>query len=1030
MKTGICESRLGATLVVCASLAGVPMAFAQQSALGGRVVDQSDGNPLEAAQVLLTGTNQVETTNREGRFLFRSVNPGIQQVRVLRVGYRPATQTVTVAKGETAALTFSLVPAAVQLDELVTTATGLQRKLEVANATSTIDVARVAEEAPITEFTNLISGRAAGVQVLKSGGTTGTGTRIRIRGSNSISLSNEPLYYIDGVRLESSSSSSTLDIGGFGAGDPRTSGPSRLNDLNPEEIETIEIVKGPAAATLYGIQASNGVVRITTKKGTSGAPKWNFFVEEGAVDDHNHYLLNFFGRDATAATGLDFDYFCTLQNELDGFCTQTSVQQYSPLENPSTRPLKAGLRQQYGANVSGGNDFMTYFLSGQYESEDGVFRLPRIEEDSIREALGSVPANQIRPNALERTSVRANLTAALSKKSDLAASLGYVSSDSRFVENDNSVLTITGSAETSTNPDTLMDGWYYTPAQLFAELATQAVERFTGGLTYNFRPLSWLTTRATVGYDIVNRNDIQFFPTGRVAPLDQNNDGVRSDNKFQISQTSVDLGATARYGISSSVAGKTSVGAQFFRDLSRGNLVTGRGLVPGSQTITGAASIEARDTTVESRSIGTFVEQEVSLRERLFLTGALRFDDNSAFGQNFNATVYPKVSASWLLSDEPFFHSGLVNTFRIRGAYGVAGQQPGTTDALRFFTPVAAKKAGVGGFGVTFGSLGNPDLKPERSREFELGFDAGLFNDRVSLEFTYYNKLTRDALLLKPITPSLGISESQFFNLGKVRNFGAELAIDTRLIDQKNFIWDMVLSGSLNRNRIIELGPGVDPFYVPGSFYQRQVAGFAAGGFWGQKVSFEDANGDGLITTGDGVTTFNEWSVDTALSFLGNALPTREASLNTSITLFNSRVRVGTQFDYRGGHIIDNSIENYRCYVGNCRGLVDRTAPLKEQALAQAAFGGFSSAVVFDEPGWFIKMRELSLTFFVPDRWARAMRAGRVSLTLAGRNLWTITDYSGVDPEVNAFGQDNFSTSDFESQPQVRYWTARLNLSF
>jgi TonB-dependent starch-binding outer membrane protein SusC len=1024
MIVGIRQSMVGPTLLLGWLWVGASHpAQAQQGAIGGQVVDAGDNAPLEAARVILTGTSQIETTNREGRFLFRNVAPGTHQVRVLRVGYKPATDTVSVAPSETAALTFSLTPAAIQLDELVTTATGMQRKLEVANATSTIDAARIAEEAPITEVTNLISGRAAGVQVLKSGGTTGTGTRIRIRGSNSISLSNEPLYYIDGVRLEAASSSSTLDIGGFGAGDSRTAGPSRLNDLNADDIESIEIVKGPAAATLYGIQASNGVVRITTKKGSSGAPKWNFFVEEGAVEDPNHYLLNFFGRDSTTATGPDFDYFCTLQSQLDGLCTQTAVQQYSPLENPSTRPLKAGLRQQYGANVSGGNDLMTYFLSAQYESEDGVFRLPLIEEDSIRRALGSVPSNQIRPNALERTSVRANLTTNLSKKSDLSASLGYVSSDSRFVENDNSVLTITGSGETSTNPDTLMSGWYFTPAQLFAELATQGVERFTGGLTYNFRPQTWLTTRATVGYDIVNRNDIQFFPTGQVAPVDQNNDGVRSDNKFQISQTSVDLGATARYSLSSSLTGKTSVGGQFFRDLSRGNLVTGRGLVPGSQTITGAGSVEARDTTVESRSIGSFVEQEINLRERLFVTGALRFDDNSAFGQNFNATIYPKVSASWLLSDEPFFHAGVINTLRLRGAYGVAGQQPGTTDALRFFTPVAAKKAGVGGFGVTFGSLGNADLKPERSREFELGFDAGLFDDRVSVEFTYYNKLTEDALLLRPISPSLGVAESQFFNLGSIRNYGAELAIDTRLIDGKDFIWDLVLSGSLNRNRIIDLGAGVEPFYVPGSFYQRQVPGFAAGGFWGQEVSFDDANGDGLIDA-------TEFSVDTALQFLGNALPTKEASLNTSITLFDGRVRIGSQFDYRGGHIIDNSIENYRCYVGNCRGLVDRTAPLREQALAQAAFGGFSSAVVFDEPGWFIKMRELSLTFFAPDGWARAMRASRVSLTLAGRNLWTITDYSGVDPEVNAFGQDNFSTSDFESQPQVRYWTARLNLSF
>jgi hypothetical protein len=229
------------------------------------------------------------------------------------------------------------------------------------------------------------------------------------------------------------------------------------------------------------------------------------------------------------------------------------------------------------------------------------------------------------------------------------------------------------------------------------------------------------------------------------------------------------------------------------------------------------------------------------------------------------------------------------------------------------------------------------------------------------------------------------------------------------------------LSGSITHNKILELG--VEPFYEPGSFYQRQVAGYTAGGFWGGSVSYDDANGDHIIAA-------DEITVDTTLRFLGSALPTKEASFNSSIGLFKGRVRVGSQFDYRGGHRIDNSIENYRCYVGNCRGLVDRKAPLREQALAQAAFTGYSGLIMFDEPGWFIKLRELSLTFYAPERWARMMGASTASLTLAGRNLLTITDYSGVDPEVNAFGQDNFSSSDFESQPQVQYWIARVNVSF
>ncbi|MFL5517318.1 MAG: carboxypeptidase regulatory-like domain-containing protein, partial [Gemmatimonadales bacterium] len=228
MATGIRQRWLPPISLLYCLLLSVPCAaLAQQGGIGGRVTDQSGGAGLEAARVLLTGTSRIENTDREGHFLFRGVAPGTYQVRVLRVGYKPATQTAALAAGETVALDFTLEAAPVQLDELVTTATGQQRKLEIGNAVTTIDVAKVAEQAPITEFTNLISGRAAGVQVLKSSGTTGTGTRIRIRGSNSISLSNEPLYYLDGIRLESGSTSSTLDIGGFGVDNPAGAGPSR-----------------------------------------------------------------------------------------------------------------------------------------------------------------------------------------------------------------------------------------------------------------------------------------------------------------------------------------------------------------------------------------------------------------------------------------------------------------------------------------------------------------------------------------------------------------------------------------------------------------------------------------------------------------------------------------------------------------------------------------------------------------------------------------------------------------------------------
>ena len=1024
MASGICQRFLRAVLLRSTLATLLPsIAAAQTGTITGRVTDQAGGAALEAARVVLSGTTRIETTNREGRYTFRGLAPGNYQVRVLRVGYRPETQSTSLADGATATLDFAMTSAPVQLDEIVSTATGEQRKLEIGNSVSTIDAAKIAEQAPITEFANLISGRAAGVQVLKSSGTTGTGTRIRIRGSNSISLSNEPLYYLDGIRLESGSTSTTLNIGGFDDGSESNAGPSRINDIVPDDIENIEIVKGPAAATLYGIQASNGVVRITTKHGTAGPPQWNLFSELGAVSDNNTYPLNYYGRDSTAATGADFDGFCNILANLNGDCTQTSLQTYQALNNPATRPYKAGLRQTYGANVSGGSDQVRYFVSGSYENEIGPFRLPKFEEDSVRSVRGTVADNQLRPNALEKFGVRANVNANVSKTLDLDASLGFLSSNTRFIENDNSFLTVNGSGTASGNLPEVNRGWFYTPAQLFAELANQAANRFTGGFTGNWHPREWLTGRATIGYDVVNRTDVQFFPTGQVAPLNQDSLGIRFDNRFDISQASVDLGASAHFQLTPAVGSRTSVGGQFFRDLARGTFATGRILPAGSGTIAGAATTEARDTLIESRSIGSYVEEEVNLKQRLFVTGALRFDDNSAFGQNFNATVYPKASLSWLISDEPFFHAHALNTLRVRAAFGASGQQPGTTDALRFYNAINGKRDAAATTGVTFANLGNADLKPERSREFEMGVDAGLFKDRVSLEFTYYSKLTKDALIQRDVRPSLGASATQFVNLSRIRNRGFELSIDTRIIDKPSIAWDLALSGSTTHNKILELGEGVTPIFV--GFYQQHRAGYPAGGYWAPTVSFSDANADGIIEP-DEVTLS-----DTAV-FRGSALPTKEASLNSQLAIFSGRVVIGTQFDYRGGHLVDNSLEQFRCFsVQNCRGLYDKSAPLEQQALVQATFlPGGGNSVAFLEPGWFIKLRELSLTFEAPDRWARAFRASRLSLTLSGRNLWTITDYSGVDPEVNAFAQDNFAAGDFESQAQVRYWTARLNVGF
>jgi TonB-linked SusC/RagA family outer membrane protein len=1013
---------MGTCLLTSALLFTVGSAAqAQQGSITGTVTDQATGDPLEAARVVLVGPNRIESTGRDGRYNFRGVASGSHQVRVLRLGYRPVTDSTQVAAGEAATLDFALTPSPVQLDEIVTTATGQQSRLEIGNSVATIQAAQVAEEAPITEFGNLLTARAAGVQVLKSSGATGTGTKIRIRGSNSVSLSNEPLYYVDGVRIDNNPNSYAYDIGGQST--------SRINDLNPDDIENIEIVKGPSAATLYGIQAANGVVLITTKRGAAGRARWNLFTEQGVVEDPNTYRTNFFGR----TDDPNFDPFCTLLNVVQGDCVQSRVDQYNPLNDDAQRQLAPGHRQQYGINVAGGSEAATYYVSANYEGEVGVYKLRGFDFDSVNAAtLGDIPEEQLRPNNLKSLTLRANGTAKVASNADLQVSLGYVTSQLRIPENDNTLNSVIGSGDGSGLPQDINRGWFLIPAEIYAERNRQGIGRFIGGLTANWRPLGWLTTRATFGYDVTNRQDTQFWPTGEVSAVayPTENLGELNVTRAQTSQVSVDLFSAATYQVSSAWSGRTAVGGQFFRNLATNSFAQGQGLARGAEAIFGAATTDADDDYAESRSAGGFVDQQMSFRNRLFLTAGLRLDDNSAFGRNFKTKPLPKLSVSWLQRDNQ--SESFLNTFRLRAAYGQSTQQPGSIDALRFYAQAAVRKDAASGSGVSLANLGNADLKPELSQEIEAGFDAGLWGNRVTLEATYFYKDTRDALIEREIVPSLGTTTTQFFNLGKVSNQGVELRLDSRLIDKPNFAWDLTLTGSFTRNRLNELGEGVEPITL--GFIQRHVEGYPLGGIWDRPIlSFSDANGNNVIEPG-------EYEIGDTAVFRGSALPTRELGLRTGLSFFRNLLNVAALFDYRGGHWIENSTDSFRCNGGiiYCRGLVDPAAPLEMQADAAAATYGDDDGVTewgFFEPAWFIKLRELSLTFNAPDNIARLLGASRASLTVSGRNLLTIDDYSGIDPEVNGFGQgreggSNFAATDFFSQPQVRYWVARVNLGF
>jgi TonB-linked SusC/RagA family outer membrane protein len=1012
-------------IAIAALTLAITPVWAQQGRITGKVIDEDNKAGLQSARIQLVGTVLFGTTQQDGRYTIAGVTPGTYELRVFMVGYGTQRQTVTVGAGQTVTADFAMKAVPFALEEIVTTATGQQRKLELGHTIATLKVDTTIALSPVKDLTDVLQGSTPGVTVLPSSGATGSGTRIRIRGANSVSLTNEPLIFIDGARTDRGVSSFSLSVGG--------QAPSRLNDLNPEEIESIEIVKGPSAATLYGTEAANGVIRITTKKGKAGAPRWNSYIEQGVLQDVNVYPNNYraFGRTLTGGVPGGAARTCLLTSAAAKVCVQDSVTTFNPLMNKVVTPIMDGYRAQYGLGVNGGTEAVRYYFSGEYEKERGIYGLPDAERARLLASRGgsTLPDNVETPNYLSKVNLRSNINANVGSNADLQVNLGYTSSVLRLPQNDNNVLGILPSGyfgQASASDTAGAGGWgFFKPGEIFSMLRQQNIERFTGSMTMNYRPYSWLSARGTLGYDINNRVDLGYDPTGQVPAFGTTNLGQRTDNRAQIKSYTADVGLNANYKLIDRWTGRTSVGAQFYKDVFWFNSSQGQRLAPGSKDIDGAALQFASQTTTDTRNFGAFIEQQVSLNDRLFVTGAVRMDDNSSFGRDFKAIFFPKASVSWLLSEEPFFPKGSVlNLLRLRAAYGQSGLQPGSLDALTYYSPTSAAVSGSSSSAVTFGGLGRTDLKPERSTEFETGLDMNFFSDRLSFELTYYKKHSQDALIARVLPPSGGVATSQLQNLGSVSNQGFEATVLAQILQQRDFSWEVNLSGSLLKNELTSLGAGIPPI-VFGS--QRHVPGYPLGGYWDRPISsYKDANGDGILELSEIVVG------DTAV-FLGNLLPTRTASLTNTFGLFRQRLRVSARLDYAGGNKQFNNTEVFRCTAtgNNCRAMMDPKTPLDLQARAVVRrFSPSFSNAGFIEDADFLKLREVSVSYTAPVKWVRWMGGKSLVITAAGRNLATITNYTGIDPELNGVAQASFTTQDFLTQPPVRSFLFRFNVGF
>jgi TonB-linked SusC/RagA family outer membrane protein len=1001
------------------SLAEVPVL----GIIAGRITDADGGAPIPSAQIRVEGTGLGALSDDSGRFTIRGVPIGQHRVTARRVAFTPMTKTVGVADGGTAPLDFVLERVATQLAEVITTVTGGQARYELGSAIANLRADSVLRETPLQHLSDLLANRVPGALINAQNGFTGTVSPIRLRGLNSFTVSNNPIVIVDGARIESSATGQ--GVGGNSGGSSVTNGSARLGDLNLNEIESVEVVKGPSAATLYGTDAANGVLIIKTKRGQPGRLRWDTYGEVGALRQPTTLMPTAHRGWGHSPTTGALVAPCSLATVASGACVLDSVTRFSPLKHDPTTFLAPGSQGTAGLQASGGTGQFRYLVAGAWEREVGWARMPLVEQERIKrvQGLSSIPEEHLRPNAERKINLRGNATAEWGSRGDLTLSNAIVRQKFRQLNPFSFVLAYLGPGY----EDPASHG-YRLGDQIgdqFQVKTADELSRYISSLTGNYRPTSWLATRATFGLDYSN-DVIDNLQLNGQGPPGVNRTGRRVLGNNTITQYTFDAGATATRSITSALMSKTSAGLQYNRRSQLYGAQTGVGLPPGSTTISGAAALTPTELRADAIVAGGYVEQEIGWRDRLFVTAAVRADGASTFGRDLNTAFYPKFGLSWLASEEPNLPKiPGISALRFRAAYGSSGVQPPSTASVTTLALVTGALGGSTTSGVVPGAFGNPKVGPERQTEFEGGVDLDAWGGRIHTELTGYARRSTDALIQVPIAVSAG-GGSIYQNVGTVTNRGVEGLLTIRPIDREAVGLSFTVNGSANQNKLVSTYPNAPPGYFQtfGLLGQRHRVGYPLFGVWQRPiVSYADANGDGIIAQTEVVIGDSE-------VYIGPTSATKRVAYGSTLSLWREVVRVTAMFDWQGGHTPLSYDKFIQCNLTlNCAGNVVRgEQTLGEQASIQA-YNKAQSLFGFVGDGTFTRFRELSVSARVPQRFVRAVRASAASVSLSGRNLHVWTHWLAGDPEVN-YNTGSDQTLTYSSPPLPRTFIARLNLSF
>lgn len=932
--------RSAALVLVCTA----SIAQAQTGQVVGFVVDQTSGQPIEAGQVLIQGTNLAGSTDRRGHFVIRGVNAGSVTVRAQRLGFRPASLVVLVPANDSISVRFQLTQSVVELESVVTTGTGgAVEKRQLGAPISIVNVDNIAETKPVPDLSSALTFQVPGLRALDGGGGAGAAKDLRIRGMSSFSLSQRPAVYIDGVKIDTKAVdwSSTMPNQGccnFNGG----VGEDRLSDLNPNDIDHIEVLKGPAAATLYGSDASNGVIQIFTKKGRlESAPTWNFAFTGGwdrAPENYpTHLYPNFKGADGTRA----LDMNKTL--------------------------IGNGPYQEYQVNVNGGANKATYFVSGGFTKEVG----------------------SIQPNDARRGTLRVNVDWQPTAKMNFEARSSYGRNYINSLQGGNNWTALTGNASNgdprnATKLRPYGEAWVAV-ADIQKMTSFSDANRYTGGATVNYQATPNLLTKLNVGVDLTNDNKQRFFPyDGNFGSASVFN-GEKDDAFRYYSNYTADYLAQYSLKLPHAITSDFALGGQGYYETEQLNLAVGKQYPgPGVSTVTAASQTFGSETYAHTVNIGGYAQDRLAFGDRFFTTVGFRIDGNSAFGKNYGYQKYPKIDAAYNIGGYAWMPQ-VVSSLKLRGAWGRAGKTPGAFDQYQTYRPEAVFTNTPA---LTPYNPGNTVLAPEITTAIDVGFDAGLFSDRLGIEATYYRQSTNDAITSVTLPPSEGFINSQKQNIGGIVNNGWEASLNWLTFSSADLDWHNDFRADGNKNKVTDLHG-----HIIGSNTSFRV-GYPIQGIWMRRpVSYN--------------STTKTWVRSDTSLYMGPPLPTFNFSYLPSVRWRS--VQLVALVTLERGAIISNSDRPYRFRQHTGDEFLSLLGPTG--ANTAASDSAVKYWALFDDPEKRdnTRIRQISLSYELPVRVSSRLGLGRTTVTASEQNVKIWAHCHCQDPDFATYVGSDFS---------------------